>query len=625
VCVVLRAPWRELCASTLLLFACIDRSIRRPQNMTADAAPAHEGGGCWPWFKRVVLLDMFGADTPFQLFLRKLVLINGMVSAVIAFAFFVPRAVALARGTIPPSLWLFTTFAQAASICVTAVIPYAHALRTNEVPGWGIALHLSGNAVGAFGIAITNPSFPLVAPVAAYAIFAAICDVPMKYLYFAVNIIPVYSIGSYNTAAMLSGRRPLALDGYVEPTFQAVLTNCFAGAVLLAVPVAGCILQMRHHNQMLAAEKAALEVTKQLYVSRTRNTDCAPTEGRIAVLFTDIQDSTKLWGAVPLSMGAALDTHHAVIRECIEHHDGFEVKTAGDSFMIAVGDEARAMQLAVDIQRCFMKAAFPAAIDRVYAAQTDAEVDAVADDPADTGAASAAWNGPRVRIGVHSGTPSVVFDEVTKGFDYYGPEVNVAARIEAVARGGQICCTREFLDAQPIDGRTGYATKSLGTHHLKGVVEPTEVLEVTLPELHAVRVFAVPKHADVAGATSESDDGCGSAASGRTARHDGAPAAQHFAAFVATLFTAFRDAGEKEEVLGRILRAWRLERQHAPGLNFDAIARRVAGAGRRALRQEERDARMSRKASLASLCSHGSTHSLPGLWADDVSESPTHR
>ena len=52
------------------------------------------------------------------------------------------------------------------------------------------------------------------------------------------------------------------------------------------------------------------------------------------------------------------------------------------------------------------------------------------------------WGGLRVRVGINTGPCDVVFDEVTKGFDYYGTTVNTAARVEAVGHGGQVIATK---------------------------------------------------------------------------------------------------------------------------------------------------------------------------------------
>ena len=38
------------------------------------------------------------------------------------------------------------------------------------------------------------------------------------------------------------------------------------------------------------------------------------------------------------------------------------------------------------------------------------------------------WRGLRVRIGLHYGKGDIAFDEVAKGYDYYGSVVNAASR-----------------------------------------------------------------------------------------------------------------------------------------------------------------------------------------------------
>jgi class 3 adenylate cyclase len=56
-----------------------------------------------------------------------------------------------------------------------------------------------------------------------------------------------------------------------------------------------------------------------------------------------------------------------------------------------------------------------------------------------------------------------------------GPVTNVAARLAALARGGQILATRETAALLS----TACACRSLGPHALKNVTRPVEVVEVT--------------------------------------------------------------------------------------------------------------------------------------------------
>lgn len=129
-----------------------------------------------------------------------------------------------------------------------------------------------------------------------------------------------------------------------------------------------------------------------------------PPEGTITVLFTDIEGSTAL--AITVGNERALEIlrdHNSIIRGCIERNRGFEVKTQGDGFMVAFASARSAILCAVDIQRSMAE----------YNRQRPGEE-------------------VLVRIGVNAG------DTLRHEEDFFGVAVNLAARIAARARGGQI-------------------------------------------------------------------------------------------------------------------------------------------------------------------------------------------
>jgi hypothetical protein len=70
-----------------------------------------------------------------------------------------------------------------------------------------------------------------------------------------------------------------------------------------------------------------------------------------AVMFTDIENSSALWAAVPEAMLIALDQHHTILRKVIAKYQGFEVKTIGDAFMIVHSDPEQAFDMCVAIQK----------------------------------------------------------------------------------------------------------------------------------------------------------------------------------------------------------------------------------------------------------------------------------
>ena len=63
--------------------------------------------------------------------------------------------------------------------------------------------------------------------------------------------------------------------------------------------------------------------------------------GTVTFLFTDIEGSTRLWEEHPDAMRDALARHDELLREAIEAHGGYVVKTTGDGFHAAFADRGR--------------------------------------------------------------------------------------------------------------------------------------------------------------------------------------------------------------------------------------------------------------------------------------------
>src|SRR2546430_8861602 len=67
--------------------------------------------------------------------------------------------------------------------------------------------------------------------------------------------------------------------------------------------------------------------------------------GTVTFLFTDIEDSTRLWKEVPTEMADGLRAHDTIVRGTIERHGGYVFGTGGDGFCAAfltAGDAAPA-------------------------------------------------------------------------------------------------------------------------------------------------------------------------------------------------------------------------------------------------------------------------------------------
>jgi class 3 adenylate cyclase/hemoglobin-like flavoprotein len=154
------------------------------------------------------------------------------------------------------------------------------------------------------------------------------------------------------------------------------------------------------------------------------------------LLFTDIEASTKLWGKDPETMSLAVKNHHAMIRRLIADFGAYEVKTVGDSFIIAAKDVLVAVKLSLALQLELMRMT-PIAPGFQMVDNTEGRGD------------PAAWDDRtlRVRIGIEYCTDATAtYDCIHRRYDYYGPSVNRCARIESVACGGQILMSRQTFE-----------------------------------------------------------------------------------------------------------------------------------------------------------------------------------
>ena len=167
-----------------------------------------------------------------------------------------------------------------------------------------------------------------------------------------------------------------------------------------------------------------------------------PPSGLVTLLFTDIEGSTKAWEAHPQEMKMALARHDEIERSTIEGADGYVFKTVGDAFCAAFQHAPTALAVAVAIQR------------------------SLADEP---------WPDVtpiRVRMALHSGSCE------ERGGDYFGPVVNRAARLEAVAHGGQVVISRLTSELVGEHLPEKVTLRDLGDHRLKDLGRPERVFQV---------------------------------------------------------------------------------------------------------------------------------------------------
>lgn len=138
-----------------------------------------------------------------------------------------------------------------------------------------------------------------------------------------------------------------------------------------------------------------------------------------------------------------LEEHRKLARPLFKRHNGKEIKTIGDAFLVEFDSVLDAVRCAIDIQKKFKS-----------------------------------YNAPlpknmriKIRIGVHLG------DVVRRDNDLYGDGVNIAARVQAVAEPGGICISEDVY--RQVVNKVPAMLLRLGKGELKNIDIPVGIYSVT--------------------------------------------------------------------------------------------------------------------------------------------------
>ena len=158
-----------------------------------------------------------------------------------------------------------------------------------------------------------------------------------------------------------------------------------------------------------------------------------PPIGQVAIVFTDIKNSTLLWESNP-GMQTAMRLHNQLLRRQLRSIGGYEVKTEGDAFMVSFQSVAAAVLWCFSVQIRLLSVDWPQEI-----LDTDDCKPVYGPD------GELLYRGLSVRMGVHWGWPVCEVDPVNTRMDYFGPMVNRAARVSSAADGGQIMASHDVI------------------------------------------------------------------------------------------------------------------------------------------------------------------------------------
>jgi DNA-binding NarL/FixJ family response regulator/class 3 adenylate cyclase len=164
--------------------------------------------------------------------------------------------------------------------------------------------------------------------------------------------------------------------------------------------------------------------------------------GTITFLIADIEGSTRLLHESGDAYGQALSVVRRVLRDAVAAHGGVEVDATGDELLAVFADAPAAADTALLAQRSLRDASWPGE------------------------------RAARVRIGLHTGTPSLG-DE-----GYVGLDVVRAARVANAGHGGQI-----LVSSTTAGFVSGLELRDLGVHRLAGLVDAERIAQLVADDL----------------------------------------------------------------------------------------------------------------------------------------------
>jgi class 3 adenylate cyclase len=210
------------------------------------------------------------------------------------------------------------------------------------------------------------------------------------------------------------------------------------------------------------------EMVSELEQERPDMRAHAAPDGTVAILFSDIEDSTILTERLGDERWLqVLREHNAIFREQIGRHEGYEVKSQGDGFMLAFPDPCEALECAIDVQRAFAERERDGSGDMRGGSEEEPPVLL------------------RVRMGLHTG------EVISEEGDYFGKNVILAARIAAQAVGGEILVSEELREAASSGNGDGLRFDGGRDLELKGLAGSHRVFRAEWAESDAASSASV--------------------------------------------------------------------------------------------------------------------------------------
>ena len=169
----------------------------------------------------------------------------------------------------------------------------------------------------------------------------------------------------------------------------------------------------------------------------------------VTLVFTDLKGSTALYERIgDLNAYIQVQRHFQHLLDATVKHNGAITKTIGDAVMAAFSTSADAVRAALDMRE---------AVDQLNRDRPQRDF--------------------ILKIGVHRGAAIAV--TLNERLDYFGQTVNIAARVQNLADGDEICITEEVYGAPDVAEIIAPYPVAKSEAELKGVSKTMPVYRLT--------------------------------------------------------------------------------------------------------------------------------------------------
>lgn len=257
----------------------------------------------------------------------------------------------------------------------------------------------------------------------------------------------------------------LQLTGYTDAPglhLQSELAEEAVVGLLLACPMpdpaAAAAPALRFGHALSGKQLLCNQLFRDLFAGETLSTGIALKVENVTLLFTDLKGSTALYDALgDVRAFDLVSEHFKILLRSVRDHGGAVVKTIGDAVMGVFTEPQAALAAALDMTAKLRSFSGSLGVSLGLPLRSD-------QPPL------------LLKIGLHCG-PCIVVNSNDR-LDYFGQTVNLAARVQGLADGGEIVVTEACLGAPGVRALFAELPRAESLASLKGIGEPVKVLTI---------------------------------------------------------------------------------------------------------------------------------------------------